>query len=244
MATRSITKIITPTASAIFFRHDGWPEYLLPRIAQFVVLQEMAGEPISPQAWRDFAEMTAEGGRPVVAADEITGVPGDIDDMYVIDTTTGALSFSYLRKQSQGHGVRFWERRAEADSVAEVIAAGVDFAEQLARRMRQHTFNTADQIAAADQWAEQARQLGVIHATITGPATLPDPTELPARRDGQEPTDHAHEVAAYCATRADSIYRQVKAAEAAGEPDDAVDELRNELRGWMNTGYQFWAAAI
>lgn len=243
MANRSVTKLNLTDGAAMFYLFDGVPEVQVGRIAQFLVWQTVTGEKPTVSGWRRFVELTRDNGRATVAAQEIDGIPGDLDHLFVIDTTTGDFSFAHHRRDRNPLGAG-WAAGAEADSISDVAADAVRYADQLSRRAERISLPEAARARVAD-WARTVRQIEHIYTVANEPRpfTLPDPAELPNRSAEQDDAEFANAVLRHCNSSADWLLSSAREADRIGMPDVA-EEARRAARGWLLTGYRNWLAAI
>ncbi|MFI7524558.1 hypothetical protein [Nocardia salmonicida] len=244
MGARSITRIVTADGTHAFFRRWGSPEYQMPRIAQFLLLLDLGGEPVTVQAWRDFAEATTSEGSPLVAAEEVDAddLPSDLDHLYVINVEDG-FSFAHFTADRSPLALGRWAVQGEADNLAEVLALALRYAERLVRRAHQLLWVDAETIAGAERWANIVRQMVEIHEATDGDFIAPRASELPVRREGQDAADHAHAVAEFCAERAEYMATVVEDSKRMNLPTLTKNATR-EARGWTRTGRRHWLATL
>lgn len=243
MGARSITRIVTTEGVAAFYLPDGSPEYQVPRIAQFLLLLDLGGEPVTIDAWQQFAATTSRDGR-AVAAEQVADpddLPSEIDHLYVINAAE--WSFAHYRADRSPWALGRWAVQAEADTLAEVLALAVRYAELLVRRAHQFAWVDNGTRVAAEQWATTARRMVLVHRATEGAYVAPPAEQLPARSDDQDPAEHARTVAAFCAEQAEYMSCVAEGAQAE-RLNNFADLARREARGWTRTGHRHWLATL
>lgn len=235
MGARAITRIVTAEGVSAFALYWGSPEFQMPRIAQFLLMLDLSGEPVTADAWRAFAaDTTRADGEPVVANRQVDpdAVPSDTEHLYVINATDpDALSFAYYYADPSPYALGRWAVKAEADTLAEVLALAVRYAELVARRSHRLAWVDNEARAAAEQWATNARRMVLVHQSSEDEHVTPAADELPPRRDEDDRVEHARAVAEFCAARAEEL------------PTD-TEQARREARGWTRTAHRYWLATL
>ncbi|MGW6728736.1 hypothetical protein ACWF9G_22790 [Nocardia sp. NPDC055029] len=249
MAARSVTRITVGDTVAGFYLFEGSPEYQVPRIGQFLLRLHLTGHALTVGAWREFAETTAQGGPPVVAAEEMTAaelddIPSEIDHLYVLNLTAEGFSFAHYRAdRDPWAALGRWAVQGEADNLGDVLALAVRYAEAMARRARRADWVSAETRTLAEQWAAAARNMVLVHQADEGEYIAPAAAELPARRDGQDIAEHAAEVGALCVERAEYLVSVAAEGRQLGLPA-LTAQAEREARGWTRTGHAHWLAAL
>lgn len=246
MGERSITKIIATDGTAKFYLHWGSPCYQIPRLGQWAHEMALHGQPLTVAAWESWAaQVNGETGG-VVAAERYDGPnPGDLGHEYVLTAEgRGGFVFEY-RQRSLSRYTDFWRTVVLCNSVAELLAAGVDqlttFRAQTARYRKEHGYEPDAEVmgmqtvAELTAWRDECQERAALHAELFAPGLAirrPDADAMPKPRRGQGLAAYQAECIEWCLDASRNTLELAAKQLEAGEVD-VVDDLQAEARGLL-----------